>query len=137
MKKAPLPPSGESGSPASSPSHGRFSGDSFSQSHNSDHGHVHTRVASNHRKTNSMDTNLELGAVNSPLSSSSSNASPPHNPLYPSLPANAKEHSKDIEIGFDKLMSKENIKDPGSPFPVPAPRTLKPAVPNKPEGISR
>ena len=89
--------------------------------------------ATNHQKTNSIDSNLEANFFNSPTLSSS-DSSPPHNHLYPSLTVNTKEHFKEVEIGFDKLMS--NDKDTQI-LPVPAPRTLKPAIPNKPEGISR
>ena len=77
--------------------------------------------ASNHQKTNSNNSNHEASFYINP----SIDSSPPQDPLYPSLP----------EIGFDKLIS--DNKDTVFLCPVPAPRTLKPAIPNKPEGISR
>lgn len=99
VKKAPLPPSGES------------------------------RTTS-HQKSNSANTILEAGFFNSSILSSS-DSSPPRNHLI-NLTVNTKEHDKEVEIGFDKLML-----DAKDTLPVPAPRTLKPAIPNKPEGISR
>ena len=107
VKKAPPPPSGESGS--SSPLN---------------------LSASNHQKTNSNNANHEASYLNSSIDSS-----PPQDSLYPSLPGHPKEHHKGAEIGFEKLMS--DNKDTDFICPVPAPRTLKPAIPNKPEGISR
>jgi len=101
VKKAPLPPE----SPSSSPSHARYSGESFSQSSSE------TSIG-NHRKTNSVDT-IELHIP----------GSPPHQ-LYPSLPPKDSPNTKDLPYSV-------------SPFPVPAPRNIKPAIPNKPEGISR
>lgn len=111
VKKAPPPPSGESGSSASSSSPLNLS-------------------ASNHQKTNSNNSNHEASFLNS-----SNDSSPPQDPSYPSLPVHTKEHHKGVEIGFDKLIS--DNRDTNFLCPVPAPRTLKPALPNKPEGISR
>ena len=103
VKKAPLPP--DTGSPSSSPSHTRYSGDSFSQSSSE-------ASISNHRKTNSVDT-IEVYIPSSP-----------QHQLYPSLPPKDSPNTKDLPYSV-------------SPFPVPAPRNIKPAIPNKPEGISR
>jgi len=64
-----------------------------------------------------VNSNLEAVFLNS-STLSSSDSSPPRNHLL-----NTKEHGKELEIGFDKL-----ILDDKDTLPVPAPRTLKPAI---------
>jgi len=108
-KKAPLPPSGDLNSPSSSPNRARFSGDNFTQNVSGT-----DTPPSSHRKTNSVET-IDLHIPPSPAS---------HH-LYPSLP------------GKDVSRVEENGTHNSHQFPVPAPRSIKPAIPNKPEGISR
>jgi len=109
FKKAPLPPSGDLNSPSSSPNRARFSGDNFTQNVSGT-----DTPPSSHRKTNSVET-IDLHIPPSPAS---------HH-LYPSLP------------GKDVSRVEENGTHNSHQFPVPAPRSIKPAIPNKPEGISR
>ena len=146
VKKAPPPPGGGEagpGSPASSPSHGRNLGtaqhrhsgsgaDSFgprapAAEDSCSVAGVRGGGGGGHRKTQSMDTNLETKAASPTL------PSPP--PIGWRLESPGKDACKDNSR--DSSEPKDSKDPAAAPFPVPAPRTIKPALPNKPEGISR
>ena len=128
VKKAPLPPGSEcSVSPLSSPSHTR-STDGHSLSRSTD-GHSLSRSSDGHSLSRSTDGHNSPSTVQSQTRSTSDTEK-----IYPTL-TSVSDTTPDTghsNIGWSGAVTSNG----STHHPVPAPRTIKPALPNKPDSIN-
>lgn len=126
MKKAPLPPGGDHSSPLSSPSHSRT-------------GAPVTTIPPSPSHTRSNSDAAALGQrSNSDASTLSHNSSAQVQAEHRSMSMSEERPERrdpSPSVGWSGAVTNGAGSSP--PHPVPAPRTIKPAIPNKPEGISR